>query len=500
MAATRPDPMARYVLPLAGSGSAPSPPADEGARVHLPESLLVRNVTWFCRLRWLVVSLLAIFGGLDFAPGVLSRVGLRPPGAWPFVAAAALALSNLGFLAHARLMATAATPHRARANLWAQIVADLTVLTLVVHFIGSLETYVAFAYLFHIVLACIFFSRSWSLVVTAVACGLYLACVSAEETGLISRAGIYADAALRGQIDGLPGVRLLNVSWAILTWVVVWYLASHLSALVQERDTHLAETNRRLRAAQRERAQYMLRTTHELKAPFSAIHANVQLLIKGYCGELPPPAQDVLQRVAKRCRRLAAEIQEMLQLANLQSKIQGPLSWGDLDLAEALASCVEQARPVASGRGIEIETDIQPARTTAVGDHMRMLFGNLLSNALTYSMPGGRVRVACAPRPGAGPRVVIEDHGIGIQPEKLPRIFDAYYRTDEAVRHNRESTGLGLAIVRDVVEAHGIQLRVESAPSVGTVFTLEFPPTIAVPGQTRETRETDDGPRDDCGR
>jgi signal transduction histidine kinase len=69
----------------------------------------------------------------------------------------------------------------------------------------------------------------------------------------------------------------------------------------------------------------------------------------------------------------------------------------------------------------------------------------------------------------------VEDEGIGIPAEKLPRIFDDYYRTEEAVRHNKDSTGLGLAIVRHVATSHRIRVRVESAPGRGTAVTLRFP-------------------------
>jgi signal transduction histidine kinase len=103
-----------------------------------------------------------------------------------------------------------------------------------------------------------------------------------------------------------------------------------------------------------------------------------------------------------------------------------------------------------------------------------MLLLNLLSNAVIYSNRGNRVQVRCLPGAGNGPIVTIEDQGIGIPAEKLPRIFEEYYRTAEAVRHNKESTGLGLAIVRRVAETHGIQIRVESAAGVGTKFILGF--------------------------
>ncbi|MBM4032151.1 MAG: HAMP domain-containing histidine kinase [Planctomycetes bacterium] len=482
--------MATYTLSFPDRAS-PSAHAAPRALAHdLPEELLLRNALWFCRLRWLVIGLFAAFGVLGLVPGLLPRLGLRPPGAWPLVAAAVLFAANLAWLAHAHTIAAKGrhAPFRGERwnvplfqpvcmNLWAQIVADLVSLTLVVHHVGSLETFIAFAYLFHIVLSCIFFPRRWSLVVTALACALYLGTVALEEAGVLERAGIYADASLRELMDHLPGVRLAHVAWAPFTWFVVWYLAAHLSAEVHSRDRELAETNRLLLAAQEERRQHMLRTTHELKAPFSAIHANVQLLTKGHCGQLPAEAQAVLGRITTRCRRLAAEIQEMLQLANLHSVTQEPLPTAQLDLAAIMRWSLARVAPMAQERQIALDADLHPAPVWAVEDHAKMVFANLLSNAITYSHPGGHVRVEVAPQHGGSASVVVQDHGIGIEPAKLPRIFEPYYRAEEAVRHNRESTGLGLAIVRQAAEADGLTVHVESEPNVGTRFTVLFPPS-----------------------
>ncbi|NQT50564.1 HAMP domain-containing histidine kinase [bacterium] len=471
---------------------APSPlPArlDAASTAHddsLPNGLLLSNLLWFCRLRWAVVALLVTFGLACRSPGLLSQVGLCAQSAWPFAVAGFLALSNALFWWHGRRLAPQQGERGACLNLWAQIVTDLVVLTVVVHFIGSLETYVAFAYLFHIVLACIVFPRGWSLVVTALACVLYVGCVTAEETGLVSPGGIYANAVLRQQFDQLRGVRMANMGWAIITWSVVWYLASHLSALVRQRDHQLAETNSRLVATQEERRQHMLRTTHELKAPFSAIHANVQLLTKGYCGELPQEAQEVLGRIAARSRRLAAEIQEMLQLANLQSTAQEPPSRQQVDLADLVSGSVAQAQPLAQERQVSIECSLAPARTIGPEDHLRMLLGNLLANAVAYSHPGGRVRVDMITASDGSIEVRIEDQGIGIPADKLAHIFDAYYRTDAAARHNKASTGLGLAIVKQVAETHGLDIRVESKVGTGTRLRVTFP---SIPDGMRERKE-----------
>ena len=495
-------PSARYELPRPGH----SPDAAGDARTHpggsgksLSGPMLVANAAWFCRLRWTVIAILLAFGLLGAVDKVMEWLGLRAPGSWPFVAAAVLALGNVCYLAHIRSLRRAVHSNRATINLWSQIVLDLLVLTAVIHFVGSVVTGAAFAYVFHIALACIFFSRRQSLAVTVLASVLYVACLSAEHTGVISPTSIFADTAFRQSIVLQPGIHLLNFLTAVAIWLVVWYLASHLSLMVRRQDTELTATNRYLVAAQEERARHMLTTTHQLKAPFAAIHANMQLLLKGHCGTLPEQALDVVQRVAARCRRLAAEIQDMLQLANLSSAGQKLLPRVDLDLCEALQWCIGQVQPTAQEREVVIEADLQPARTVGVEDHLKMVFVNLLSNAVAYSHKGGRVRVLCCCPAHTGPVVAICDEGIGIPREKLPHIFDEHYRTKEAVQHNKESSGLGLAIVRHVAELHGIRLRVESRPGEQTTFELRFPSDGCPLADLTNVKENENGVSDDCG-
>ena len=104
-----------------------------------------------------------------------------------------------------------------------------------------------------------------------------------------------------------------------------------------------------------------------------------------------------------------------------------------------------------------------------------MMIDNVLSNAVAYSCDGQKVCVSCWPESSGGARVSVEDSGIGIPAAKLPQIFDDYYRTAEAVKHNKASTGLGLAIVAQVARAGKVGVHVESAPQQGTLFNLDFP-------------------------
>jgi signal transduction histidine kinase len=462
---------ATYELPLAQE-----PPADADAKASerpLPEALLAQNVSWFCQLRWLVIAILVCYGILGFFPGLTSYFGLRAPGVWPFVTAAVLTVSNLVFLLFARAGTSAAMT---MVNLWGQIIADLLILTAVVYFIGSLKTNIAFAYLFHIVVSCVFFPRRKSLIVTTVAIAMFAACISAEYIlKLLPAMSIFAESPFDQDTSPVLAVLALNFFLTIAIWIVVWYLASHLSSAVRQRDFELAETNRRLVAAQEERSRHMLATTHQLKAPFAAIYSNAQLLERGYCGDVPDEALQVIQHISSRCRRLTAEIQEMLQLANLSSTSQASLPRTRIVSTDLLLWCMSQVDAVARERGVTFKADIRPVALVGAEDHFKMLLVNLLSNAVIYSYKNGKVHISCRRGPNADCVITIADNGIGIPASKLPRIFEEHYRTKEAVQHNKESSGLGLAIVKHVAQMYKIRIRVESRLGSGTKFELRFP-------------------------
>ena len=455
-------------------------------RFPLPGFMLLRNAQWFCMLRWAVLSLLLVFGVLTHIPVFVQRFGLVPSQNWGIYLAIILCVSNLFFIWHLKHVGKTNICHGVKLNLWTQIAIDLILLMIVVHYSGSLKTYLPFTYLFHIVLSCIFFSRPESFLVTVFASVLLSGSVYLDSLGIFPSASLF-EGNLRSIVyDGGNKGSLLSI---VIMWFIVWFLASHLSKMLREREFKLVESNARLEAAQMDKTRHMLRTTHELKAPFAAIHANTQFLLKGYCGELSEKAVEVLNRIAARSRRLTNEIQEMLQLANLKAAIREDLSWGNVDIAEALEWCVGMVTPFADERKVKIDQDFVSVTTTAVDDYVKMLLGNLISNAVTYSHEGGTVKLVCRNMADNGALVTIRDEGIGIPPEKLPRIFDEYYRTDEATQHNKASSGLGLSIVRDVAKTHGIHVRVESAPGFGTTIFLKIPKNTQVCGVINSKEE-----------
>lgn len=458
---------------------APSTPVEPAASApeerEWNEPLLRDNAIWFCQLRWLVVGVLFAVAAAGLVRELPAALGLKINPVWPGTAAGLLALLNLIFCRLTRRAVAGTGPWRSlRAVLWAQIVSDLLILTAVIHWLGPDWPAAPFMYLFHIILACLVFSPGESLAVAGLAAGSHGLALWAVAAGWVPRSTVLATSGSDGA-GPAPAGSVAAMIPMLLIWAVIWYLVSRLAATLRRREHELAETNRRLAASIEERAKHMLQTTHQLKAPFAAIHAMSQVLLGGYAGALPPSAAQVVEKIATRCLALSRQIQEMLQLANLRSRGQAEPPRRALDLAAVVGEVVARIEPAARQRHIRLDTALAPAPVSGVADHVTMLVDNLVVNAVNYSHDGGVVEVACGPLPGVGARFTVRDHGIGIPREKLPHIFEDYYRTEEAVLHNRASTGLGLAIVRQVACAERAAVQVESAPGWGTRFTVTWP-------------------------
>jgi len=105
---------------------------------------------------------------------------------------------------------------------------------------------------------------------------------------------------------------------------------------------------------------------------------------------------------------------------------------------------------------------------------IRQLLLNLLTNAIKYTPPGGRVELGLAPADRSA-AIVVRDTGVGMDPAEAARVFEPFVRLDEARARDTGGAGLGLAIVRSIVLAHGGTLAVESAPGAGSTFTIRLP-------------------------
>lgn len=146
-----------------------------------------------------------------------------------------------------------------------------------------------------------------------------------------------------------------------------------------------------------------------------------------------------------------------------------------VELVDLLEDIQQQASVLGQEQGIEVLLGtMHPA--AILGDELRLreLFLNLVDNAVKYSKPGGKVELSLRAEQSSA-KIAIQDYGIGIRPEAIGRIFDRFYRTDEARAHTKKGTGLGLAICAWIAEVHRGQIDVQSRLGEGSTFTVTFP-------------------------
>ena len=192
----------------------------------------------------------------------------------------------------------------------------------------------------------------------------------------------------------------------------------------------------------------------------------------------PEDLDRIMQRLEAEASRMGLLVEDLLTLARLDQ--QRPLNIAPVDLLTLAADTVQDARMVAPGRPVDLT--VAPGAAFLVdGDEarLRQVLANLMNNALTHTPPGTpvRVKIASGTLDSGAPAVVldVEDDGPGMTAEQAQRVFERFYRADQARNRSSGGTGLGLAIVAGLVAAHGGTVSVRTAPGEGADFQVKLP-------------------------
>jgi len=232
----------------------------------------------------------------------------------------------------------------------------------------------------------------------------------------------------------------------------------------------LDSTFARLDAAFTQQARFTADAAHELRTPVAIVLTHAQNGLAGTCADPEHrEAFEAIQRAAQRMRRL---ISSLLELARFESG-QEPLQRARFDLAVVVGDSLTLIRPLASQRGIGIQSELMAASCRGDADRVAQVVANLLANAIEYNHPGGEVRVTtrCVDH---AVELEVWNTGPSIPAEDLPHIFDRFRRVDRSGESSGHG-GLGLAIAKSIVQAHGGTIAVKSDPGSGTLFTVSLP-------------------------
>lgn len=224
------------------------------------------------------------------------------------------------------------------------------------------------------------------------------------------------------------------------------------------------------------KAEFISIASHELKTPINVILGYVELLQDGIYGSVNDQQREVCETIASQARNLTRLVRRLLDVSRFEAG-GGKLDFRQMNLGRFLDTLESSFSVLAMQRGVQFSVQRAanlPPEVRWDEDRMNEVVGNLLANAFKFTPRGGHVDLSAE---GYGNEIVIKvaDTGAGIPPDQLPQIFQKFFQADNQSKASAKGTGLGLAIAKEIAEAHGGSITVESTMGTGTVFTIILP-------------------------
>jgi two-component system phosphate regulon sensor histidine kinase PhoR len=281
-------------------------------------------------------------------------------------------------------------------------------------------------------------------------------------------AGVSWDAATRSPPSGLPLADVTIGDQLFSPLVRVFPLDDGTSTTISFRNV----TEHRQREAKR--LDFYAVVAHDLRSPLSAIHLRADALLAGLRGPLSEEVATDLQKIRKNVKSLVSLIDDFLEIARLDSPA-GIMEPRPVDLVPILEAVLDDVEPLAGAEEHDLRVSIPNEPALVSGDPVRLaqVLTNLVTNAIKYTPRGGKLRASIL----AGPSHIearIDDNGPGIDPALVPTLTDRYVRGSGGAA-GAPGTGLGLMIAKQILEAHGTELCVDTELGRGSSFWFRLP-------------------------
>ena len=280
----------------------------------------------------------------------------------------------------------------------------------------------------------------------------------------VPRAGVYAGVAVADAAEAERQWAALLTRFGVGAFVALLLVAAVGVRLVEISAAPVERTLEEMR-------RFVADAAHELRSPVAVLRGRAEVALQRE--RAPGEYRAALEEMGREAERMGRVVDDLLALARAQSG-ERPVAHLPVYLDDVASDATGAVSALAETRGVRLHVG-EFGQAQVLGDEalLRQLVLILLHNALKFTPAGGEVRVDVS-APADVPTLVVEDTGMGIEPDELPRVFDRFYRTP-AARAGTEGAGLGLSILRWIVDAHRAQVALASEPGRGTRATVTFP-------------------------
>jgi signal transduction histidine kinase len=339
------------------------------------------------------------------------------------------------------------------------------------HFGGGIENPFVSYFLFHTIIAAILLPQHKADLHVLLASICIVTLAIAEFTGLLAHhhIGLFEPELY----DNWKFVTVAVFAF-ITTLCVAALLATSITRRLHEREKQLAQANAVLAEQDRIKSQYVMRVAHDLAEPAGTITSCLKLVTQGLTGTIPEKAMDMVQRAQHKSEYLGQLVKDLLSLSRIKAVSEIPKT--EVKLPEVVSQVFEELQPHVIEKRLTLEQKLPAALPVVYGnaEAIHELLGNLVSNAVKYTLVGGRVEVS-ASNIGDKVLVKVQDNGMGIPVEAVGHIFEEFYRADNVKAETIQGTGLGLSIVKQILNVHCGEIWVESEQDKGTTFSFTLP-------------------------
>ena len=360
-----------------------------------------------------------------------------------------------------------------------QIVLDLVVLLLLVHFTGGIESPLYILFVFHMIAGSLILPGGTVYSLAIIFEVLLVSSIILEYMGILPHHHING----LFKVDLYKDVNFIIVYLTTFTFMIFVsvYLANGIARQLYKREKDLVDSIKKIGSAEKEKQKYIMGIVHEIKTPIVAVASYIDIILQKFLGPIDETIEEKLVRAKNRTDEGIQMINDVLNVSKLT--LYDQYDEEEIDIDEIIAGVIKRRTASAEAHLISLkQIDKREKKQKIEGDKflLDIAISNLIGNSIKYGIDEGNIEITIN---SDSNNLYLEvcDDGVGIPEDELPKIFKEFYRARNVKKIVSEGSGLGLSVVKRIIERHGGRINVESPSRIGdrdhpgTCFRISIP-------------------------